>query len=294
MRYDRIPHERENVIHNDEIDTIRYIESTSNVADLSIDVFETFESDSSNRSHEPTTDLSTNRVLLQQSSILPIFTVVLLITTVIVLCRVDRNSCSQPLMWWSLAYVSRHVAKSVLYRMAWRRTNVGGSVPPKLILSLSVVDLAGPIIWTLGGYFIFHTESCSTGLYAYAVILWSLQSISLLLPCCFVSVILFCAPCLLWLAPFVIRPNPNTVATSRDVLMKVPRVPFSSLSNASDSQCCTICLADYRPDEEVMKLSCSHFFHSDCISQWACLSQLCPVCRAQIAALATDVSHESV
>jgi len=284
MRYDRVPHEIDDAAQIPHIDT-----ATSRQPDRV-----SLEQDMSPvgiRSFEPEMDPSSN-LFVRQSGIFPLFTVILLVTSALVFLVVDIQSCSQPLLGWSLLYVSRHVTKTVLYQMALRRLNSEGSVPAKLILFLTIMDIAGPTIWALGGYFIFHTESCSEGLYTYAVVLWTLQSISLLLPCCFVSVILFCAPFLLWLAPLVIRPNPNTVATSRDALMKLPRLPFSSISDASENTCCTICLADYRPDEEVMRLYCGHFFHPGCITEWACLSQLCPVCRANIAT-AGSVSDES-
>lgn len=232
--------------------------------------------------NEGSTHFSRNIAPLRVSRAFPVFTFIFALTTGIVFIVHRNDSCSQPLMAWSFVYVTRHVAKTILYHIASRHIQESGSIPSQLIWSITLVDMAGPTIWVLGGYYIFHTDSCSTGLYTYAVILWSLQTISLLLPCCFLSGILLCAPCLLWLAPYVIRPNPNTMATNQELLSKIPKIPFSALSATASSSSCSICLGEYSEDDEIMKLPCSHFFHSACITEWACLSQLCPICRTNI------------
>lgn len=300
MQYGRFPHEVEHGINTTNPTTTRVdlIETDTTSFDFrsysQSGASSISESEVLNRSFEPRLDISTNAVLVRGSRMFPIFTTALVLVTLVVLWIADVRSCSQPLVGWSLVYVSRHVAKATLYRMAASRSNTEGTIPEKLVWGITLVDLAGPVIWTLGGYYIFHTESCSTVLYSYAVILWTLQSISLLLPCCFVSIILFCAPCLLWLAPYIIRPNPNTVATSRETLSKIPRMPYSVLCDNADNASCAICLADYQAEDEVMKLACDHFFHSQCISQWACLSQLCPICRTNITTEASTRSQEAV
>ncbi|KAI4302255.1 hypothetical protein MLD38_038029 [Melastoma candidum] len=44
--------------------------------------------------------------------------------------------------------------------------------------------------------------------------------------------------------------------------------------------CCSICLADYRKDDELRSLpDCNHRFHKKCIDRWLGLHPTCPICR---------------
>jgi len=43
---------------------------------------------------------------------------------------------------------------------------------------------------------------------------------------------------------------------------------------------CSICLCEISVDDQVvMKLACSHFFHSECLTEWFDRSASCPLCR---------------
>ena len=216
---------------------------------------------------------------------LPYLSSFLILSTAVVFYLTDSSDCSQPLSGWIFAYMFRHVSKSILFTRRERLLLVGHDLPPLLIFLLAFVDLAGPVIWTLGGYYIFHTSTCNTGLYLYACFLWGLQSMGLLLPCFFLSIVLFCAPCLLWLAPYIIRPNPNTIATGREVMSKLSKVRFHEIDPNDSTTSCSICLGDYVSDEEIIKLPCGHIFHSVCIESWLGVSQLCPVDRRNVADL---------
>jgi hypothetical protein len=211
----------------------------------------------------------------------PKFSAALVTTTLIGFLFWDTSSCSTPLGSWVAIFIIRHVIKSVLYHIRLRRVSRGEFIPSWLFMCLALVDISSPAIWALGGYFIFRTDTCDGGLFVYASILWGFQTLVLLLPCCFLSTILFCAPCLVWIAPYIVRPNPNTIATSREILSRIPKVTYGVLSLDSDSSC-PICLGDYQEMDEILKLPCGHFFHGACISEWTCVSQLCPVCRDNI------------
>ena len=218
--------------------------------------------------------------------VLPVFSIALIISTIFVFAFCDYSDCSAPLGQWILMFVARQILKSLLYGLRSRLTLIGRVPSNRLLWLISMTDLAGPTLWSLGGYFIFHTESCDSGIFTYACILWGLQSIGLLLPCCFLSILVFCAPCLLWLAPYIVRPNPNTVATGREVMAKIPKTMYSALPVGADiNTSCTICLNDYVPEDEVMKLPCGHVFHSGCIESWLNVSQLCPVDRTNVATM---------
>ena len=209
---------------------------------------------------------------------IPAFSIVLSVVTVSVFCCCDYGDCSEPLAGWTLAYVCRHLLKTLLYSWRMSRSRQSLSVSAGLLWAIALIDLSGPTVWTFGGYYIFRANPCNQGIFVYATVLWGLQSVALLLPCCFLSSIIFCAPCLLWLAPYIVRPNANTIATGREVIAKIPRLKYCI--NQGEVNSCPICLSDYLEDEEVMRLPCKHLFHSKCIQEWLELSQLCAICRA--------------
>mmetsp|Transcript_55946 Transcript_55946/g.121079 ORF Transcript_55946/g.121079 Transcript_55946/m.121079 type:complete len:216 (-) Transcript_55946:86-733(-) len=45
---------------------------------------------------------------------------------------------------------------------------------------------------------------------------------------------------------------------------------------------CRVCLSDYQPDEEIVRLPCMHYAHTRCIEEWLVRSPKCPVCRSSI------------
>ncbi|CAK9157429.1 unnamed protein product [Ilex paraguariensis] len=51
--------------------------------------------------------------------------------------------------------------------------------------------------------------------------------------------------------------------------------------SGEDAVCC-ICLAKYVDNEELRELSCSHFFHIDCVDKWLKINALCPLCKCEI------------
>lgn len=45
---------------------------------------------------------------------------------------------------------------------------------------------------------------------------------------------------------------------------------------------CTICLENFKYNDNVIKLGCYHVFHPNCIYKWICPNQIlntCPTCR---------------
>lgn len=44
---------------------------------------------------------------------------------------------------------------------------------------------------------------------------------------------------------------------------------------------CSICQEEYETDDEMGKLNCEHFFHSQCIEQWLQQKNACPICKTQ-------------
>lgn len=45
---------------------------------------------------------------------------------------------------------------------------------------------------------------------------------------------------------------------------------------------CSICLDEFAPRQQLLRLPCNHRFHSDCLMPWIKSHALCPVCRFDI------------
>lgn len=54
------------------------------------------------------------------------------------------------------------------------------------------------------------------------------------------------------------------------------------LVSFSYSKTCAICQEDYREEEKLFALRCSHVFHCKCLNRWAATEATCPFCRASI------------
>ena len=45
---------------------------------------------------------------------------------------------------------------------------------------------------------------------------------------------------------------------------------------------CVICLEEFTSGEEVVKLTCGHLFHEECILGWLKINCTCPMCRLEL------------
>jgi len=61
----------------------------------------------------------------------------------------------------------------------------------------------------------------------------------------------------------------------------LPTVRFTEELKTSSAQC-SICMTDYEDNEDVIRLSCEHFFHPDCIKDWLSHHNACPICRTSL------------
>ena len=50
----------------------------------------------------------------------------------------------------------------------------------------------------------------------------------------------------------------------------------------SNNSCCTICLEDFKQDDELRKFLCNHKFHKKCIDDWLLLKNVCPNCKCLV------------
>tara|TARA_Y100000817_G_C16671056_1_gene461552 strand:+ start:133 stop:576 length:444 start_codon:yes stop_codon:yes gene_type:complete len=42
---------------------------------------------------------------------------------------------------------------------------------------------------------------------------------------------------------------------------------------------CPICIENFKEDDELYQLKCGHIFHTDCITEWININNVCPSCR---------------
>jgi len=67
----------------------------------------------------------------------------------------------------------------------------------------------------------------------------------------------------------------------------VPINPIDNLqtliiTNNVPDDICSICLEEFKYDEELKKLKCDHIFHKGCLEPWLNKNNKCPICRAII------------
>ncbi|XP_017058579.1 E3 ubiquitin-protein ligase Iruka [Drosophila ficusphila] len=74
---------------------------------------------------------------------------------------------------------------------------------------------------------------------------------------------------------------------------EIPNVQISAEEVERKIQC-SICWDDFKIDETVRKLPCSHLFHENCIVPWLNLHSTCPICRKSLADDGSDADDEFV
>ncbi|XP_030565805.1 E3 ubiquitin-protein ligase Iruka [Drosophila novamexicana] len=63
---------------------------------------------------------------------------------------------------------------------------------------------------------------------------------------------------------------------------EIPNVKISAEEVERKMQC-SVCWDDFKLDESVRKLPCSHLYHENCIVPWLNLHSTCPICRKSLA-----------
>ena len=66
-----------------------------------------------------------------------------------------------------------------------------------------------------------------------------------------------------------------------NIAMNIIEFKISNEDYSDDN--CIICMDEYEPSSEIMKLGCNehHYFHTSCILQWAKNYSSCPICKTQ-------------
>jgi len=73
----------------------------------------------------------------------------------------------------------------------------------------------------------------------------------------------------------------NTV-TDNSSINPIDNLQTLIITNNIIDDVCSICLEEFKYDEELKKLKCDHIFHKDCLEPWLNNNNKCPICRAII------------
>ncbi|XP_038687460.1 uncharacterized RING finger protein P32A8.03c-like [Tripterygium wilfordii] len=100
-------------------------------------------------------------------------------------------------------------------------------------------------------------------------------------------------PCSAIREPRYLKPGVMAPATEVELARHVSpllRIPFDPTGMYIDSSECPICLGSFVVGEDVVRLSCGHIFHHECVERWQRRSGTCPVCRRPHIKVALEVS----
>ncbi|XP_058485435.1 E3 ubiquitin-protein ligase RNF126-like isoform X1 [Solea solea] len=75
--------------------------------------------------------------------------------------------------------------------------------------------------------------------------------------------------------------NTGPPPAERDMIDGIPTIPITE-EHVGAGLDCPVCKEDYKVEENVRQLPCSHLFHNDCIVPWLEQHDSCPVCRKSL------------
>ncbi|KAG2651589.1 RING-H2 finger protein ATL58-like [Panicum virgatum] len=81
----------------------------------------------------------------------------------------------------------------------------------------------------------------------------------------------------------LIRDNPRLeCGLKKEMREMLPVVIYKESFLIRETQC-SVCLADYQPDERLQRIPpCGHTFHINCIDHWLSKNTTCPLCRVSL------------
>ena len=74
------------------------------------------------------------------------------------------------------------------------------------------------------------------------------------------------------------RFRPRKKERIKDIKDKLTKTKFIKSLN-KDNDCCIICLQEFKNNQKIYKLSCSHIFHIRCLNKEIKYRKKCPMCR---------------
>jgi E3 ubiquitin-protein ligase RNF38/44 len=76
--------------------------------------------------------------------------------------------------------------------------------------------------------------------------------------------------------------NQRTVRLTEQQVNEIPAVIYTVGMSEVEEPTCSICLADYEPNERLRVLPCRHCFHQECLDPWLARNANCPNCRTSL------------
>jgi len=82
-------------------------------------------------------------------------------------------------------------------------------------------------------------------------------------------------------------PGAYTSVEAAFLMSLLPHEPWSfrhirDEDNGEGDAECRVCLADYEPGDDIVRLPCLHYAHTRCMEEWLVRSPRCPVCRTSV------------
>mmetsp|Transcript_72314 Transcript_72314/g.200595 ORF Transcript_72314/g.200595 Transcript_72314/m.200595 type:complete len:277 (-) Transcript_72314:123-953(-) len=83
------------------------------------------------------------------------------------------------------------------------------------------------------------------------------------------------------------RPEDYTVVEAAILMSLLPHEKWGfhhirDEDNGEGDNECRVCLNDYEQDEDIVRLPCMHYAHTQCMEQWLVRNPRCPVCRNNV------------
>ncbi|KAI4379762.1 hypothetical protein MLD38_006016 [Melastoma candidum] len=160
-------------------------------------------------------------------------------------------------------------------------------------------------VWIFGGR---SSANDAPNLYRLCIVFLTFSCIGYAMPFILCATICCCLPCIISILGFR-EDLSNTRGATEEAIHALPTYKFKMkksrnendlespgsgeggiiaagtdrerMISGEDAVCC-ICLAKYINNDELKELSCSHFFHKECVDKWLKINALCPLCKSEV------------
>ncbi|EZG66668.1 ring finger protein [Gregarina niphandrodes] len=78
------------------------------------------------------------------------------------------------------------------------------------------------------------------------------------------------------------RPQLTPAARVKEMADSVSKLRVDVSKTMEEDGVCIICLGNLEKNDEIVKLSCSHVFHSKCLLHWLVRTKTCPLCKVEL------------
>uniref|UniRef100_A0A0C9RQ29 TSA: Wollemia nobilis Ref_Wollemi_Transcript_3975_3253 transcribed RNA sequence n=1 Tax=Wollemia nobilis TaxID=56998 RepID=A0A0C9RQ29_9CONI len=163
-------------------------------------------------------------------------------------------------------------------------------------------------VWIFGGH---SSSSEAPNLYRLCIVFLTFSCIGYAMPFILCATICCCLPCIISILGLR-EDQTQTRGASPEVIRSLPTYKFKAKRSTEgnggkddsendsdeggivavgtekeravsgeDAICC-ICLLNYKDNEELRELPCTHFFHVECVDKWLKINASCPLCKLEI------------